>query len=197
MTTLPKISRQKSEIHLLGFRDWWKSCPPSKKNSFSPKCSSEHAQRNYGKPAVTLLSRIRKSFPNCKNVEVTFCWTKFFLSKKDSLATEKCYFHNASKNFSPKIYRFAAHIPKTTKKMNFQKGKKFLKFFLCTCRMQLRPACQKFLVKILEIFCWSSGIDEKFISCPNKLFVEMFTEHAQWKFDEPAVTLSARRRNLS
>ena len=100
MTTLQENSRQNSENHLLKFRKRWKSCPLSKKNYFWPKCSSEHAQRSYGKPAVTLLPRIRKVFPNSKNVEVTFCWTNsFFFIKNDSLATETAVLTTLARSF--------------------------------------------------------------------------------------------------
>ena len=56
-------------------------CAFQKKN-FSPKCSSEHAQWNFGKPSVTLLPKKRKTFPNSKNVEVTNFWTNLFFSSK-------------------------------------------------------------------------------------------------------------------
>ena len=54
----------------------------SKQSFFSPKCSSEHAQWNFGKPSVTLLPKKRNTFPNSKNVEVTLFWTKLFFSSK-------------------------------------------------------------------------------------------------------------------
>ena len=49
---------------------------------------------------------------------------KFFFFQKWFFSNGDCNFDNASKNFSLRIYRFAAQIPKTTKKlMNPSKGK--------------------------------------------------------------------------
>ena len=57
-------------------------------------------------------------------------WTYIFLNKidffhqKGFFSNGECNFDNAGGNFSLRIYRFAAQIPKTTKKfMNFSKGK--------------------------------------------------------------------------
>ena len=48
----------------------------------------------------------------------------FFLNRKWFFSNGECNFDNASKKFFLRIYRFAAQIPKTTKKiMNFSKGK--------------------------------------------------------------------------
>ena len=47
-----------------------------------------------------------------------------FFHQKGFFSNGECNFDNASKNFSLRIYRFAAQIPKTTKKiMNPSKGK--------------------------------------------------------------------------
>ena len=73
-----KICCQNSEKFLLEFPKGWKTCALSKQNNFSPKCSFEHAQWIFGKPAVTLLTRIRQTFLNSKNVEDTFFWTNLF-----------------------------------------------------------------------------------------------------------------------
>ena len=48
---------------------------------------------------------------------------------------------------------------------------KFLKMFLCTCRIQLWQPCQKFLVKTLKFFCSNSGNDEKKVNFPRNLFL--------------------------
>ena len=55
-----------------------KLCIFSKQKYFSSKCSSEHAQWNFGKPVVTLLPGKRKTFPNSKIAENTIFWTKLF-----------------------------------------------------------------------------------------------------------------------
>ena len=61
-----KICRQNFENVLLEFRKGWKTYALSKQNIFSPKCSSEHAQWNFGKLSVTLLPKKRKTFPQSK-----------------------------------------------------------------------------------------------------------------------------------
>ena len=84
-----------------------------------------HAQRNFDKPAETLSARIRKTLPNSTWDEHTFFWTKLFsFHQKGFFSNGECKFDNAGENFFLTIYRFAAQIPKTTKKfMNFSKVK--------------------------------------------------------------------------
>ena len=74
----PEKSRQNSENYLLEIQNWWKNSPLSKKNYFSPKRSSEHAQRRYGKPAVTLLPRIRKLSQTPKMLKLQFFEQNYF-----------------------------------------------------------------------------------------------------------------------
>ena len=139
VNNLPKISRQKSEIHLLEFREWWKSCPFSKKNYFSPKCSSEHAQWNYGKPAVTFLPRIRKSFPNCNINELTFFWTKFFFHQIRFFSNGKMQFSQRQQKLFSKNRQICSSYSENDGK-NYEVSERkifFLKMFLihveCSC----------------------------------------------------------------
>ena len=92
---------------------------------YSLKCSSEQAQWNLCEPAVTLSARRRKTLANFKRDEDTFFWTKLFFFHQECFCSKReCIFKNASKKSSPKTHRFAAQIPKTTKKfMNLSKGK--------------------------------------------------------------------------
>ena len=101
LTTPWKIWRQNSEDFLLEVWKGWKICALSKQNKFSPKCSSEHAQWNFDKPAVRLSARIRKTLPNSTRDEYTFCRTKmfFFEIKNDSLATENAILTTLAKTF--------------------------------------------------------------------------------------------------
>ena len=151
---------------------------------FSSKCSSEHVRRNFGKPGVALSPNIRKKLPNTKGVEVTIFWSIFF-HQRWFFSNVECIFDKASKIFSIKIHRFAAQIPKTTKKNQelFERIIKFLIMFLCTCRMQLWQPCQNFLIKTLKTFCSNSGNDEKKINFPkNLVLLKMFVWTCTKKF---------------
>ena len=122
------------------------------------------------------MPRIRQTFPNSKNVEVTIFGKNYFFHQRWSTSNGECNFDEASKNFSLRIHRFAAQTPKTAQKNQefFERIIKFLKMFLCTCIMQLWPPCRKFLVKTLKKFCWISGNEEKLISLPKNWFVKTF-----------------------
>ena len=121
MTTLPKNSRQNSENHFLKFRKRWKIFSLFKQKYFSSGCSSEHAQWIFGKPEATLLPRIRKTFPNSKNVQVTIFWTKLlFFTRNVSLATENAILTTTPKKFLRKT---------TDLTLRFQKGWKKLRIF--------------------------------------------------------------------
>ena len=102
VTTLRKNSRQNSENYLLEFRKWRENCAFSKWNYFSSISSSELAQWNFGKPAVTLLPRIRKAFPNPKIVENTIFWRKLFFFQKCFFSNGECNFDNHTKKIPPK-----------------------------------------------------------------------------------------------
>ena len=94
----------------------------SKKTYFSPKYSSEHAQWNFGKPVVTLLPKIRETFPNCKNVEVKIFWPEFFFIKNDSLTTDNAILTTLPKIFLQKATDLPLTFQKMTRKfMNFSK----------------------------------------------------------------------------
>ena len=124
VTTASKICRQRSQNFLLEFQTGWKTCALPKQSFFSPKSSFEHAQLNFGKPAVTFLPRIRQTFPNSKNVEVAIFQQNSFFHQKRLFSNGECNFDNASKKISLRIHRSAAQIPKTTKNvMIFSKGK--------------------------------------------------------------------------
>ena len=92
---------------------------------FSPNWSPEHAQLNFGKPTVTLLPKIRKTFPNCKNVEVTIFWTKFFFHQKRFFINRECIFDNLPKTFLQKSTDLPLRFRKRRKKFwIFQKQNK-------------------------------------------------------------------------
>ena len=121
-----KICRQNAENFLLGFRKWWKNCMLSKQNYFSPKDSSEHAQWGFGKPAVTLLPKIREIFLNCKHVEVTIFWSEFFFIENNSLTTDNAILATLPKSFLQKTTDLQLTFQKMTRKfMNFSKEKCF------------------------------------------------------------------------
>ena len=142
------------------------------------------------------MPRRRQTFPNSKNVEVTIFWKIYFFHQRWFTSNGECNFDEASKIFSLKIHRFAAQIPKTTKKNQefFERIIKFLKMFLCTCRMQLWQPCQKFLVKTLKTFCSNSRNDEKKTFQKTYFSSKCSSEHVHRNFDETAVTLSPRIR---
>ena len=147
-----------------------------------------------GKPGVTLSSKIRKKFPNSKSVEVTIFSTNIF-HQRWFFSNVECNFDKASKIFSLKIHRFAAQIPKTTKKSGlFWNDKKFFKMFLCTCTMQLWQPCQNFLVKTLKTFCSNSGNDEKKTFQETYFSSKCSSEQVQRNFDKTAVNLSPKIR---
>ena len=121
-----KICRQNAENFLIGFRKWWKNCALSKQNDFYPKYSSEHAQWDFGKPAVTLLPKIRETFLNCKNVEVTIFWSEFVFIENNSLTTDNAILATLPKSFLPKTTDLQLKFQKMTRKfMNFSKEKCF------------------------------------------------------------------------
>ena len=70
----------------------------SKKTS-SSNCSSEHAQRNFGKPAVTLSARIQKTIAKTKRDEYFFEQNCFIFIKNDSLATENAILTTLARTF--------------------------------------------------------------------------------------------------
>ena len=171
-----------------------------KEKNFSPNCSSEHAQWFFGKTDLNLLPRIRGNFPNSKNVDFTICWTKFFFHQKRFFNNGKCNFDNASKNVSLRIHRFAAQIPKTTKKNYefFERKITFLKMFLCKSRRQLWPPWRNFLVKALKTFFWNSVNDENLISFPKNLFSKMFVWTCATNFWQACRNLVAKNtKNFS
>ena len=124
-----KNSRQNSENALLEFRKGRKVCALSQQSCFSPKCSSEHAQWIFGKPAVTLLTRIQKNFRNSKNVEDTIFWKNlFFFIKNDSLATDKAILTTVAKNFLWESTHLQLRFRKPRKKLwTFRKESNFPK----------------------------------------------------------------------
>ena len=117
-----KILVKTRESHLLESRKKWKNYAFSKQIYFSSRCSSEHAQWIFGKPAVTLLPRIRKTFHKSKNVEVTIFWSEFFFHRKLFSNNGQCNFDNPTKNFLRKTTDLPLTFQKMTKKfMNFSK----------------------------------------------------------------------------
>ena len=61
-----------------------------------------------------------------KKLKLQFFQQNSFFHQKRLFSNRECIFYNASKNFSQKIHRFAARIPKTTKKSGiFWKDSKF------------------------------------------------------------------------
>ena len=120
----------------------WKSGKDEKmknfpKNHFSSRSSSEHVQRNFDKPAVKLLPKTRKTFPNSKKDEVTIFWSEFFFHQKRSSSNRECNPDNPTKKFCPKNYRCAAHIPINDEKNYefFERKIFFFKLCFCTCRI--------------------------------------------------------------
>ena len=65
--------------------------------------------------------------------------------------------------------------------------------FLCTCKMQLWPPCQNFLVKTLKTFCPNSGNDEKLIKIPRNLFVKTFIRTCTMKFRQACRNFVAKK----
>ena len=65
---------------------------------------------------------------------------------------------------------------------SFERKITFLKRFLCTCKIQLWPPCQNFLVETLKNFCRNSGIDGKLIRILRNLFVKTFIWTCTMKF---------------
>ena len=119
-----KFCRQNSENFLLEIRKGWKTYALSKQNNFSPKCSSEHAQWNFGQPSVTLLPKKRKTFPNSKIVEVTIFWTNFFFHQKWFLATEISILTTVATSFLWESTHLQLRFRKPQKKtLNFSEGK--------------------------------------------------------------------------
>ena len=106
------------------------------------------------------VAKKRKSFPNSKNVEVTIFWTIFF-HQKWFFSNGECNLDNGSKKFfseSPQLLQRRFRKRRKSQEF-FEMIIKFLKMFLCTCRMQLWQPCQKFLVKTLKTLCSNSGND--------------------------------------
>ena len=106
-----------------------------------------------------------------------------FSIKNDSLATENAFLTTLAKTFSknPQIYSSDSESHEKNCE-SFEKKITFLKRFLCTCKMQLWPPCQNFLVKTLKNFCGNSGNDEKLIRIPRNLFVKTFIWTCTMKF---------------
>ena len=184
MTTPWKICLQNSENFSLEFRKGWETCAFSKQINFSQKCLSEHAQWNFGKPAVTLLTKNEKLSRTPKMLKLHFFEQIYFSHQKWFFSNGQCNLDNGSKYFSLRVQTFAAQIPKTTKK-NFELLERkitFLKIFLCTCRMQLWQPCQKIPLKTLKTFCSNSGNAEK-KNFPKNLFLfKMFVWTCTKKF---------------
>ena len=102
VTTLPKNSRQNTRKSFARIPKKWKNQAFSKQIYFFSRCSSEHAQWIFGKPAVTLLPRVRKTFHKSKNVEVTIFWSEFFFIENYSLTTDNAILTTLPKIFSEK-----------------------------------------------------------------------------------------------
>ena len=119
--------------------------------------------------------KIRNTFPNCRNVEVTFFWTNFFFHQKRFFSNGECNFDNPTKNFPPKTTDLHPRFQKKTRKnLNFSKRKLFIvKLCFCTCWIQLR-SLSKISRQNFEKFCSNSCKDEKIVRSPKKLMFEMF-----------------------
>ena len=97
VTTLPKISWQASE----NFCSKWgndEKLISFPKNLFV-KMFVLTCTRNFWQACRNFVAKIRKTLPNCKKVEVTIFWTKFFFHQKRFFSNEECNFDNASKIF--------------------------------------------------------------------------------------------------
>ena len=157
MTNLSKHSRQNSEDFLLEFRKWRKIDKLSKK-TYLQKCSSELVQRNYDKPALTMLAKDTDDLFRSKSEKdsnATFSKRKLSLflpsksEKKSSSGHAECSCDNLVKNFSSNSWKFLLEIRKRRKNDKLSK-----KTYSSNCS----------------------------------------SEHAQWNFGKPTVTLLARIR---
>ena len=123
VTTLPKLSRQTSD-------------------NFCSESGNEEKMINFPKnffvklfvwtctitiwqACRTVVAKNTKKFPELqKTWSYNFFQQNSFFHQKRLFSNEECNFDNASKKISLRIHRFAAQIPKTTKKfVNLSEGK--------------------------------------------------------------------------
>ena len=117
-----KILVKTRENHLLESRKWWKNYALYKQNYFSSKCSSEHAQWFFGKPAVICCQEYEKLSTNPKIMKLQFFDQNFFFIKNYSLTTDNAILTTLPKIFLQKTTDLPLTFQEMTRKfMNFPK----------------------------------------------------------------------------
>ena len=125
---------------------------------FLPKLFVWTCAKEFWQACRNFVGRNTKKFP-----ELQKCWSYNFLTKfifsieKDSLATENSIMTMVANNFLWESTHLQLRFRKPRKIWIFRKEKKIPQIFLCTFRMQLRPACKNFSSKFWKFF---AGVPE-------------------------------------
>ena len=122
-----------------------------------------------------IVGKKTKSSPKFQNRWIyNFLNEIVFFIKNDSLAAENALLTPYQKILSINPQICSSDSENDEKYENLERKIFFLEMFLCTCRIQLWPPCQKFVVKILKTFCWNSKRYEKLMSFPKKPICQIF-----------------------
>ena len=156
MTTLPKVYCQNSKKFLLEFEKLWKIDELSKKTYLS-NLSSEHVQRNFHEPAVTMPSKVHRIFftQSLKMIAMQLFRKKtifpsFLLSKNEKKSASghaKCSCGNRAKKFLVKLLKTFAGLSVNDQKMISFLKNLFVKKFVWTCTMKFWRASRNIVGK--------------------------------------------------
>ena len=133
VTTLLKFSRQNSETFLLDFWKWGKKI--GLPENFFVISSSEHVQRIFDEPAVTMPAKVLKIFfaQSLKMIAMRIFKKKFFSFtsllqkiKKTSSGHAECDCDHRARKFPSKIWKPFVRIPELMKKLCPSPTKLFL-----------------------------------------------------------------------
>ena len=151
------------------------------KNLFLLKMFVWTCTKKIWQPCRNLVAKKTKNFPKFQKKEATIFWSEFFSHQKWFFSNGECNFDNPTKNFSPKNQRFAPQISKNDEKnIEFFERKIFiLKLCFCTCWIQLRPPCQKFLVRTLKNFARIPVRMKKLCAFQKSYSLKCSSKHAQ------------------